>query len=99
MVPLPIIGGGIPTLPNKRICFLIDPGKFCKVVIQPGSSVSKFFPFSISESGLAAELRRFADAIDVGTVVPQRIQTGVVAQPSEYAKQAIMIEFAEVKGS
>ncbi len=78
---------------------MIDPGKFCKVVIQPGSSASKFFPFSISESGLAAELRRFADAIESGTVVPQKVQTGVVALPSEHAKQAIMIEFAEVKGS
>jgi hypothetical protein len=73
---------------------MVDPGKFARQTIGTRDQ-TWFIPFGLSCEGLAAELRRFADAIEDGTVLPQKIQTGTVATTEDYQMQAIMIEFAE----
>lgn len=73
---------------------MIDPGKFARRDIVSNDR-TWFIPFGIGHEELATELRRFADAIEKGTVLPQRIQTGVVATVEDYQMLAIMVEFAE----
>jgi hypothetical protein len=72
---------------------MIDPRKFGKPPDIHGKN--HFFPFGLDKDNIAVELRRLADGIESGLVIPQRIQCGSVSDIGEYVMQAIMIEFAE----
>lgn len=69
-----------------------DPKSYGQRTITSGPG---FFPFGITGKDLAVELRRFADAIESGDILPQAIQTGSTAKLDDYTLQAIFIEFAE----
>jgi hypothetical protein len=71
---------------------MIDPRKFAKPNIHPG--VDTFFRFGLDKDGTAAELRRFADAIEKGEVFLQGVQCGTTTAHDDYQLHAFMIEYA-----
>jgi hypothetical protein len=73
---------------------MIDAGKFAPPVIQ-ASGDAGFFRFSLDRVAAATELRRFADGIESGRILLQKVQSGVVASNDDYCLQALMVEFAE----
>jgi hypothetical protein len=60
-----------------------------------GGEMGHFFPFGVDKDNAAAELRKFADAIESGKIVLQKIQSGSIADPGQYATQSVVIEFVE----
>jgi hypothetical protein len=73
---------------------MIDAGKFAKLT-PPKLGEKGFFRFSIDREGAAFELRRVADAIEQNIVILQKVQSGVVADRTDYCLSALMIEFAQ----
>ena len=75
---------------------MIDAGKFAqRLDLDDVDGEPRFFCFGLDAANAVAELRRFADAIERKEIMLQRVQTGSVAEPDDFATQAIMITFAE----
>jgi hypothetical protein len=76
---------------------LIDARKFARPNISPAKSQqTHYFRFGMNDAaGIAAELRRFADAIERGDYLMQKVHSGVIAEIADYSMQAIMFEFVE----
>ena len=58
---------------------MIDAGKFAKRLdqVQPfADGAARFFCFGLDAANAAAELRRFADAIERKEILLQGVQTG-----------------------
>lgn len=70
---------------------MIDIGKFSKPHIS-GKGVIRF---GITKEETAAQLREFADRVEKGEILIQKVQTGQVAGLDDYLMQALFIEFAE----
>jgi hypothetical protein len=70
---------------------MIDASRFRRPQIDERPPL---FPFAIgNETNVAAVLREFADAVERGDFIVERVQTGQVAQPDEYVRSAMLIEY------
>jgi hypothetical protein len=69
---------------------MIDPRKFAKPNIHEDKPI---FRFGMDRDGAAAELRRFAAAIESGEVLLQSVQCGTTTSNDEYQFHAFMIEY------
>lgn len=76
---------------------MIDIGRFAQrhcEIIKDGEKKSLRFGGGAREE-LAAELRRFADMVENGDVLIEKIQAGQIVSPEEWYAQALFIEFVE----
>ncbi len=70
---------------------MIDATNFAR----PHISGRFVFRFSVnSPEALAGQLRDFADKVEKGEVLVQKVQTGQTAKLDEYNMQGLFIEFA-----
>ncbi len=80
---------------------MIEIGKFAKRMehIRPpkAGEPANFLRFSLDPDNTSNELRRFADAIDHGQIILQKVQTGGVASLADWCAQAVLIEFVEIE--
>ena len=78
---------------------MIDAGRFARPnpVFTGKNGQRQFLRFTLDGASAAAELRRFADALEGGFVHLIKVQSGSLADGRDYPSQALMIEFVEIE--
>jgi hypothetical protein len=77
---------------------MIDVGRFARPNPPfPKNGRQQFLRFALDGSGAAAELRRFADALESGLIYMIKVQAGYVADGCDFPAQALMIEFVQAE--
>ena len=73
---------------------MIDASKFAKPIIGKYHD-TKFFRFGVGENAaMAQEIRRFADLVESGSVIMQKVESGAAANIDDYAMYGLYFEFA-----
>jgi len=63
--------------------------------MQVGSKVK--FDFSLDNTAITNTLRKIAEDIEQGKVIPQKFVTYNVAQADDYAMESLVLKFAQGK--
>lgn len=74
---------------------MIDAGMFAKPHIREVDKTGFKFGLDVSKEEAADAIRKFADAVERGDVLLQKVQSGVVADVSDFTMKAIMFTYAE----
>lgn len=76
---------------------MIDAGDFGHPKL--GTDEKSFYRFGITTNEEAAKaIRRFADQVEQGKVIIQKVQSGTIANVTDYTQRAIMIEYVLREG-